>query len=154
MDGQQASQRASVLAERLRQAAAALIAVADPIDADRWMRLPGSGVWSIGKDAEHVADAAVYHQWIVRLTIGEAMASRRPAIERDRMTTDRSPGEVVELIGARTEDGVRLLLALTDAQLDLPTKPPRARGQLLEETIERILIGHYDAHRAEIEAKL
>ena len=154
MDGRAASPRARALAERLRQAAGALIAVVEPIDPDRWSHVPNPGVWSIGKDAEHVADAAVYHQWIVRLTIGEAASSRRPPIERDQMTTDRSPREVVELIRARTEEGANLLLSLTDAQLDLPTKPPRARGQRLAETIERVLIGHYDAHRTEIEAKL
>jgi uncharacterized damage-inducible protein DinB len=154
MEGRGAPPRADLLAGRLRKAAAALIAVIEPIDLDRWGHVPAPGVWSAGKDAEHVADAAVYHQWIVRLTIGDAVSSRRPAIERDQLTTDRSPDQVVELIRARTEDGASLLLRLTDAQLDLPTKPPRAHGQLLAETIERVLIGHYDAHRAEIEAKL
>lgn len=102
----------------------------------------------------HVAEAAIYHQWIVRLTIGQAAASRRPAIERNRMTTHHSPREVVDLLNERTREGVRLLLDLTDEQLELPTRPPRARGQRLAETIERVLIGHYDTHRLEIEAKL
>jgi hypothetical protein len=154
MEGGEASPRARVLVERLRKAGAALIVVVESIDADHWRRVPRAGVWSIGKDAEHVADAAIYHQWIVRLTIGDAAASRRPAIERSQMTTDRSPREVIELIGSRAEDGARLILELTDAQLDLPTRPPRARGGLLAETIERVLIGHYDAHRTEIEMKL
>ena len=34
-----------------------------------------------------------------------------------------------------------------------PTRPPRARSQVLAETIELVLIGHYDAHRDDIEAK-
>jgi uncharacterized damage-inducible protein DinB len=154
MDGRQGAQRAQVLADRLRQAATALIAVVEPIDDDRWRGVAGRGVWSIGKDAEHVAEAAVYHQWIVRLTIGERVPSRRPAIERDQMTTDRSPMEVAEMLRARTEDGARLLLGLTDAQLELPTRPPRTRAQVLADTIEHVLIAHYDTHRAEIEAKL
>ena len=154
MDGQTASQGPRALAERLREAAAGLIAVVETIDDDRWRRVPQPGVWSIGKEAEHVAEAAVYHQWIVRLTIGQASSSRRPAIERTQMTTDRSPWEVVELLHQRTQEGVRLLLDLTDDHLQLPTRPPRARGQVLAETIERVLISHYDAHRLEIEAKL
>lgn len=148
------SKRSAELAERLRETADALVDVIEPIDAARWTRVPEPGVWSIGKDAEHVAEAAVYHQWIVRLTIGQAMASRRPGIERNQMTSDLSPREALDLIRRRTEDGVRLLLDLTDEQLDLPTRPPRARGELLAVTIERVLIGHYDVHRAEIEAKL
>jgi uncharacterized damage-inducible protein DinB len=154
MNGREASRRSRALAERLRNAAGALIAVVESIDDDRWAQVPLPGVWSIGKEAEHVADAAVYHQWIVRLTVGDFPSSRRPVIERTQMATNRSPAEVVELVSARTEDGARLLLALSDAQLDLPTRPPRARGQVLVETIERVLIGHYDTHRAEIEAKL
>jgi uncharacterized damage-inducible protein DinB len=154
MEGRQASQRSRALAERLWTAAAALIAVVEPIDEDRWRHVSSPGVWSIGKDAEHVAEAAVYHQWIVRLTIGQKVSSRRPPIERTQMTTDLSAREAVGLLRQRTEDGARLLLDLTDEQLDLPTKPPRARAQALTETIERVLIGHYDTHRAEIKAKL
>ncbi len=149
-----ASERAALLAQRLRQAAADLIALIEPIDDRHWRHVAHPGVWSIGKDAEHVADAAVYHQWIVRLTIGETVSSRRPAIERKEMTTPLAPHEAVELIHQRTEDGARLLAGLTDEQLSLPTRPPRARGALLAETIEGVLIGHYDAHREAIEAKL
>ena len=76
----------------------------EPIDADRWQLVPEPGVWSIGKDAEHVAEATVYHQWIIRLA--------------------------------------------------LPTRPPRAKPQVLADTIDRVLIGHFDTHRAAIEEKL
>jgi len=154
MDGTEGSPRARALAERLNEASAGLITVVESVDLQQWSRVPAPGVWSIGKEAEHVADAAIYHQWIVRLTIGDKVSSRRPPIERNQLTTAHTPDEVIELIRARTEDGTRLLLALRDAQLDLPTKPPRAQGQLLETTIERVLIGHYDAHRSEISAKL
>ena len=148
------SRRAAALAARLQEAASALIAVAEPIDVENLQHVPKPGVWSIGKDAEHVAEATVYHQWIVRLTIGQKVSSRRPAIERQHMTTDLSPADATGLIRQRAEDGARLLLDLTDEQLDLPTRPPRANAQPLAETIERVLIGHYDTHRAEIEAKL
>jgi DinB superfamily len=149
-----ASERASELAHRLREVGADLIALVEPIHDRHWRHVAHPGVWSIGKDAEHVAEAAVYHQWIVRLTIGEKVSSRRPAIERKEMTTRLAPHEMVELIHLRTEDGVRLLAGLTDEQLSLPTRPPRARGALLAETIEGVLIGHYDGHREAIEAKL
>jgi uncharacterized damage-inducible protein DinB len=149
-----AGARATNLERRLDAAAASLIAVLERMDAQRWSVVPAPAVWSIGKEAAHVAEAAVYHQWIVRLTIGEKVSSRRPAIERKEMTTRRAPHEIVELIHRRTEDGERLLAGLTDEQLSLPTRPPRARGALLAETIEGVLIGHYDGHREVIEAKL
>jgi uncharacterized damage-inducible protein DinB len=148
------SDRAAALADRLRETSASLVALIEPIDDERWRLVPEPGVWSIGKDAEHVADASVYHQWIVRLTIGQKVSSRRPALERAQMTSDLSPAHAAELIRQRADEGVRLLLDLTDDQLDLPTRPPRANAQPLAETIERVLISHYDAHRADIEAKL
>jgi uncharacterized damage-inducible protein DinB len=154
MIGQPASERATALAARLRDAAAALIAVVAPIDDGPWRHAPGTGVWSIGKEAAHVAEAAVYHRWIVRVTIGDKVSSRRPGIERNEMTTDLSPAETVKLIRHQTDEGAGLLQDMTDEQLNLPTRPPRARGQLLAETIERVLIGHYETHRAEIQAKL
>jgi hypothetical protein len=154
VDHRIASARAAELASRWQESAAAIIGVIDGIDGDHWMHVPAPGVWSIGKEAEHVADAAAYHKWIVGLTIGRKVSSRRPKIERDLMTTNRSPIETVELLRLRTEDGARLLLDLTDDELDLATRPPRARGERLAQTIDRVLIAHYDTHRAEIEAKL
>ena len=149
-----ASERAALLVERLREAAAVLIAVIEPIDDRHWGYIAKPGVWSIGKDAEHVADATAYHQWIVRLTIGQKVSSRRPTLERKELTTRLAPREAVELIRQRTDEGARLLADLTDEQLSLPTRPPRAGAELLVGTIERVLIGHYDAHGADIEAKL
>jgi uncharacterized damage-inducible protein DinB len=146
--------RSTTLAARLREASAALITVVETVDEDRWRDVPEPGVWSVGKEVEHVAEAAVYHQWIVRLTIGEKVASRRPPIERKQLTTDLSLREVVELVRQHTDEGERLLLELREAQLDLPTRPPRANAQPLGVTIERVLIGHYDTHRAAIETKL
>jgi hypothetical protein len=154
MDHGKASVRSAELAARLDESASPLIAVVEGIDEDRWVHVPAPGVWPIGKEAEHVAEAATYHQWIVRLTIGQMVSSRRPAIERNHMTTERSPIETVELLRQRTEDGARLLLDLTDDELALTTRPPRAQAERLAETIVRVLIAHYDVHREEIEAKL
>ena len=145
---------AARLVERLDEAADVLIALIEPIDDCHWRHIAIPGVWSIGKDAEHVADAAVYHQWIVRLTIGQTVSSRRPTLERKELTTRLAPHEAVELLRQRTDEGARLIADLTDVQLSLPTRPPRAGRELLAGTIERVLIRHYDGHRAEIEAKL
>ena len=142
-----------MLAARLNEAVAALIAVIEHIEPDRWRHIPAPGVWAIGKDAEHVIEAAGYHQWIVRLTIGQKVTSRKPVLERKQLTTDLSPAEAVALLRRRTEEGVELVLGLTDEQLSLPTRPPRARGQVLAETIELVLIDHHDGHRGDIEAK-
>ena len=102
----------ATLAARLDEAAAALISVIAHIEPDRWRHIPAPGVWSIGKDAEHVIEAAGYHQWIVRLTIGQKVPSRRPVLERTQLTTDLSPQEAVALLRRRTEEGIELLLGL------------------------------------------
>lgn len=154
MTAEAASPRAAALAALLRERAESLIAVIEPIDADRWTAVPTPGVWSIGKDAAHVAEATVMHQWIVHRSVGHKVPSRRPGVERKEMTTDLSPADMVALLRQRTEEGAGLILEVTDEELDRPTRPPRARGQALGETIERLLIGHYDTHRTEIEAKL
>ena len=101
-----------------------------------------------------MAEATGYHQWIVRLTIGQKVSSRRPVLERRQMTSELSPAQAAEQVRQRAEEGARLLLDLTDGQLDLPTRPPRANAQVLSEAIEEILIRHVDSHREEIEAKL
>ena len=146
--------RSTAQAARLREAAAALADVVETVDEDRWRHVPETGVWSVGKEVEHVAEAALYHQWIVRRTIGQKVTSRRPPIERTQLTTDLSPRDALDLLRRRTDEGVSLLLALTDEQLDLPTRPPRANAQPLGVTIERVLIDHYDVHRAAIETKV
>lgn len=149
-----ASERAAGLAVRLNEAASRLIEAVESVDGEPWCRVPGPGVWSIGREAEHVAEAGGYHQWIVRLTIGEKVSSRRPVLERREVTSRHSPAEVIAMIRERTDEGARLIRGLSDEQLDLPMRPPRANGQRLAETIERVLIGHYDVHRADIERKL
>jgi hypothetical protein len=153
VDERARSERAAALAARLDEAAADLIAVIADIEPDRWQHVSAPGVWAIGKDAEHVIEAAGYHQWIVRLTIGQKVSSRRPVLERRQLTTDLSPEEAVVLLRRRTDEGVELILGLTDEQLNLPTRPPRARSQAVAETIELVLIGHYDVHRGDIEVK-
>lgn len=151
---QPGTSRAATLASDLRAAAAALLSVLERIEPERWSLVPGPGIWSAGKDAAHVAEAAVYHQWIVRLTIGQSVPSRRPSIEREELTTTLILGEAVNLIRQRTDEGAALIAGLSDEQLALPTRPPRARDQRLAVTIERVLIGHYEAHRRDIERKL
>jgi len=148
-----ASDGAEGLASRVNDAAARLLAAVESVDGELWSRVPEPGAWSIGREAEHVAEAGGYHQWIVRLTIGEKVSTRRPVLERQALTPEHSVAEVVAMIRDRTDEAARLIRSLSHEQLDLPTRPPRANGQLLAETIERVLIGHYDAHRMEIERK-
>jgi hypothetical protein len=148
------SARAAALASRLREAGASLIAIVAQIEPARWSEVSAPGAWSVGKEAEHVAEGALYHQWIVRLTVGQTVQSRRPGIERTQLVTRRTPLEVAELLGRRTEEGASLVAVLTDAQLALPTRPPRARARDLADTIERVMIGHYHAHRDQIDSKL
>jgi uncharacterized damage-inducible protein DinB len=148
------SDRAAALVAALDGAAAPLLAAIEAVDDGLWNRVPKPGVWSIGKDAEHVAEAAVYHQWIVRLTIGERVGSGRPPIERAALTTSLTQRQAVDLIRRRTDEGIELIGGLSDEQLDLTTRPPRAGARILAVTIDLVLIGHYRVHRTEIDAKL
>ena len=106
------------------------------------MNVPGPGVWSAGKEAEHVADGAVYHQWTVRHSLGQEVPAR-PHIERARLTAERSQRDVVDLLVRRTNDSVALIAGLSDEQLDLPVRPLRARSPTLGQMIAKVLIGHY-----------
>jgi hypothetical protein len=148
------SARAAELAARLREAGAAAIAVVERIEPAQWGHVPAPGAWSVGKEAEHIAEGAAYHQWIVRLSLGEKVSSKRPKLERAELTTRLTPAEMAALIRQRAEEGAALVGGLTDAQLALPTKPPRSPPMTVAAAIERILIGHVDGHRAEIEARL
>jgi uncharacterized damage-inducible protein DinB len=138
----------------LRVAAEALISVLQRIEPECWMYIPDSSVWSVGKDAAHVAEAAVYHQWIVRRTVGERVSSKRPGIERRELTTTMTAQEAVDLIRRRTEEGAALIGGLSDDQLALPTRPPRTGAPTLADLIAHVLVRHYDGHRRDIERKL
>jgi uncharacterized damage-inducible protein DinB len=150
----QPSPRATALADRLTEARDSLISVLERIDLEDWLRVPALGVWSASKDAEHVADGNVLHQWVVRLTIGQAKVSGRPSIERKQLTSSRSPAEVIEHLRATLDEAASLVRGLTEAQLDLTTRPPKARAPSLAETIQGLMIDHVDHHRREIEVKL
>jgi hypothetical protein len=154
MRAQATSTRAAQLAADLDAAAEALISLLEQIPAERWARVPAPGVWSPGKDAEHVADGNVLHQWVVRLTIGQAKASARPRIEREQLTSTLSPAEVIELVRGTLGEAATLVHGLTDAQLDLVARPPKAGAPSLAQTVQGLMIDHVDHHRREIEAKL
>ncbi len=79
--------------------------------------------------------------------------SGRPGIERKNLTSSRSPADVVELVRATLDEAATLVRGLTDAQLDLTTKPPKAGAPSLATTIQGLMIDHVEHHR-EIEAKL
>lgn len=96
---------------------------------------PNPGRVVLGKAVEHLAEAAVYHQWIIRMTIGQPVSSRRPRLERNQLT-NLSALDAVDLQRQRTKEGAKLIRALMDEQLELSTRPPRARDQNLAETVE------------------
>jgi uncharacterized damage-inducible protein DinB len=151
--GQDRSSRAAALVEQLRQVSEALIRLVGTIEPEQWMNVSKPGVWSAGKEAEHVADGAAYHQWIVRLSLGQKVPAR-PHIERAQLTAQLSQPDVMDLLRQRAQESVMLIAGLSDQQLDLPVRPPRARSATLAQMIESVLIGHYEVHRADIEAKL
>ena len=149
-----ATGRAAGLAGRLDRAATALIVVIEGVDSVRWAAVPGPGVWSVGKEAEHVSEAAALHLWIVRRTLGAASSSGRPSIERRRLTTDLSPTTAATRLRQRADALIAVVESLSEDRLELPTKPPRAGSPSLATTIGRLAIGHLDVHRIAITAKL
>ncbi len=148
------SRRATELAADLDAAVEDLVGLIGAIPPPRWTAVPSSGVWSVGKEAAHVAEALHYHQWIVHLTVGDPVPKRKPVLERLEMTTDLSTTEMIDLLRTRAAEGIALVGGLSDAQLDLVTRPPRASSPSLAATIESMLIGHVRGHTAEIAAKL
>jgi predicted acetyltransferase/uncharacterized damage-inducible protein DinB len=154
MDAHAANQRSIELADRLTDARDSVTSLLEQIEGQDWLRVPGTGVWSPSKEAEHVADGNVLQQWVVRLTIGQAKASGRPGIERKQLTTSRSPAEVVEQVRRTLDEAATLIRGLTDEQLDLTTKPPKAGAPSLAQTIQHLMIDHVEHHRREIETKV
>jgi uncharacterized damage-inducible protein DinB len=154
MSSRASSDRGEALATRLEDASARLIGVIETIEDGMWRRTPRPDVWSVSKDVEHVIEASGYHQWIIRLTIGDEVPKRKPVLERKRMASEMPRSQAIDELRRRTDEGAALLRRLTDDQLDLVTQPPRARGQRLAETIDQVLIDHHDGHLADIEAKL
>jgi len=148
------SRRAAALAADLDAAVEGLASLIATIPPERWNAIPSAGVWSVGKEAAHVAEALHYHQWIVHLTVGDDVPSRKPVLERLEMTTELSPAEMVDVVRARAAEGIALVEGLSDAQLDLVTRPPRANSPTLAETVEGMLVGHVRRHTEEIAAKL
>jgi hypothetical protein len=148
------SPRALALAAEFRATSAALIALVEGIEPAGWSHVRKAGEWSPGKDAEHVADGAAMHLWRIRHSLGIRQPGEQPVIERARLTSVRPQAEVVALLRARVEDGARLIEGLTDAQLDLPARPPRQPPRTVADMVARPLTGHFETHRLEIQSKL
>jgi kynurenine formamidase len=149
------SERAVHLANQLREAGAALIRTVSEVDDAHWARVPVEGVWSAGKDAEHLSQGAVYHQWLVRTALGETL-ERGAGTQRDVMTALLSRSEVLAVLQQRTEDNARLLESLSDEQLARPAPPLSSDGlaRTVQQLIEGQMIRHYREHQWNIEAKL
>ncbi len=148
-------ERATALARQVREAGAAFIATVEQVDDAHWARVPAEGVWSPGKDAEHVAQGAQYHQRIVRFTVEGGEPARGGGTVRDVMTAVLSKAEVLDSVRQQTEVSASLVEGLTDESLDLQA-PPMGNG--LPRTLEQMIVGqmihHYDEHRDNIEQKL
>jgi DinB superfamily len=149
------TERATELANRVREACAALVQIVGQVDDAHWGRMVEDGVWSPGKDAEHVTQGAVFHQWIVRrAALGDT--SERPAgSPRDIMLAVLSKADVLDLLQQRADQSALLVESLSEAQLDLPA-PPMGDGppRTVAEMIDGQMILHYHEHRENIEAKL
>ena len=140
------SERATLLAKELREAGDALVQAISRLDDEQWGYLPGDGVWSPGKDAEHVVSGGAYHRWLVRTALGES-PDRRAGTRREVMTAELSREEGVADLRRSTEESAQLVGGLSDDQLGLAAAPlgdgpPRT----VEQLVERQMIGHYREH--------
>jgi DinB superfamily len=151
------SERAAALANRLRRVGADFIRTVEGVDERHWARVPAAGVWSAGKDAEHVIEGALYHQAIVRATITGGPVVRGGGVtQREVMTARLDKAEILERLRERTEESARLTEGLSDAQLALAAPPLGRDGppRTLEEMIEGQMIRHYLEHQENIRAKV
>lgn len=149
------TERATALANRVREACAALVHTVNQVDDAHWGRVVEAGVWSPGKDAEHVTQGALYHQWIVRRAALGDTSDRPVGTERDVMLAVASKSEVLDTLRQRADQSARLVESLSDAQLDLAA-PPMGDGppRTVQQMIEGQMIRHYHEHRENIEAKV
>jgi kynurenine formamidase len=149
------SERATDLANQLREAGEALGRTVSLVDEGHWGWVPEDGVWSAGKDAEHVSEGSLYHQWLIRTALGEPL-ERGAGTQRDVMTARLSQAEVLALLRERTEQSAELVASLSDAQLVSAAPPRPADG--LPRTVEQMIVGqiisHYQEHQLNIETKL
>jgi kynurenine formamidase len=125
------------------------------VDDGHWARVPAEGVWSAGKDAEHVSQGARYHQWLVRTTVLGDTSENRGRTQRDVMTAELDRSEVLAVLQQCTEDSARLVESLSDAQLDLAA-PPASDGQprTVAQMIEGQMTRHYREHEWNIHTKV
>jgi hypothetical protein len=149
------TERAAALAGQVRAACAALIEAVGRVDDAHWARVVEEGVWSPGKDAEHVTQGAVYHQWIVRRAALGDTSDRPVGTARDILVAVLTKGEVLDALQQRADQSARLVESLSDAQLELAA-PPMGDGppRTVQQMIEGQMIRHYHEHRENIEAKL
>jgi hypothetical protein len=149
------TERATRLATQVRAACAALIEAVGQVDDAHWGRVVEEGVWSPGKDAEHVTQGAVYHQWIVRRAALGDTSDRPVGTARDIMVAVLSKREVLEVLQQRADQSALLVESLSDVQLELAA-PPMGDGppRTVQQMIEGQMIRHYHEHRENIEAKL
>jgi hypothetical protein len=144
------------LAQRVRDACAALIQTVGQVDDAHWGKVVEDGVWSPGKDAEHVTQGAAYHQWIVRRAALGDTSDRPVGTERDLMVAVLAKRDILDVLQQRTDQSALLVQSLSDAQLELPAPRMGADGpaRTVEQMIEGQMIRHYYEHRENIEAKL
>src|SRR5450631_4652930 len=103
------SERATALANQVRQAGTALMQTVGQVDDAHWGRVVEDGVWSPGKDAEHVTQGAAYHQWLVRTSALGDTSERSASTQRDIMVALLSKREVLDALKQRTDQSASLV---------------------------------------------
>jgi hypothetical protein len=150
------SERARALADAMREAGAALSDTVAAVDDSHWELVPGEGVWSAGKDAEHVSQGALYHQWLVRTAALGENSERRGATQRDVMTSQLTRSDVLAELQQCTQQCAHLVESLSDAQLDLPAPPLASDGlpRTVADMIDGQMIRHFREHQWNIHTKV
>jgi hypothetical protein len=146
------SQRSDELAAHLQSALDALLSVIQSASAAQWSAIPSPGEWSVGKEAEHVADGNAYHLFLVRQSLRQR-GLKRPGIERSALVTSRTRAEVIELLQQQTSACLGVITSLSANDLALPTRPFRPGAPTIAHLIKG-MSNHYHVHRQSIEAKL
>ncbi len=154
---------ARALARRFEEAVQALGALLERCSAEQWRTIcPGEG-WTVGVTAHHVAGSFRFISGLI-----EALTAGNPLPEVTAAGIDEGNArhavkfadcdyvETIEGLRVKGAAAGQLIAGLSDEQLEnaAPFALRSGRVTSVRRIIERMLIGHVESHRADIEAAL
>lgn len=157
-----ANQRAEDLARRFEEANAQLIATIEGCPDDRWFVQCEDGGRTVAIVAHHVASGHVpIAEWVQSLAAGQPVSVAPDMIHRANDAhalrfANVSRDDTVDLLRTTGQQAADIVRGLTDEQLERSAPVAILGGNEVRaiDLAERILIGHINAHVADIRAAI